>query len=115
MDLVVRHSEQAGWLVVGVGGDVDLATAPQLRSVLQQTVGAAAGRDVAVDLRGVGFIDSIGLGVLIGSRRRVLGGGGHFAVVIDAERLQRTFEVAGLADVFTLMTSLDELPVSSHG
>jgi anti-sigma B factor antagonist len=53
----------AGHVVLAVTGDVDIATAPQLRARLADTLGRWPG--VVVDLDGVGFLDSTGLGVLV--------------------------------------------------
>lgn len=67
------HTRREGsWDVVMVGGDVDLSTTPRLRQVL---VGLASGDGpgVLVDLEGCTFIDSSGIGVLVGAVRRLRG------------------------------------------
>jgi anti-sigma B factor antagonist len=61
--------------VVRVGGEIDLASAPELRQCLDQTINGGS-RQLVVDLRQVGFMDSVGLGVLVGARRRLLAAGG---------------------------------------
>jgi anti-sigma B factor antagonist len=51
-------------MVVEVAGDLDMATAPQLRDGLQRVLEAGT-HNVVVDLAGVGFMDSSGLGALV--------------------------------------------------
>ncbi len=69
--------------MVAARGEVDVATAPALRAAVDEALDRGPA-DVVVDLPGVTFIDSTGLGVLIGARRRCLdagrrvpGGGGR--------------------------------------
>jgi anti-sigma B factor antagonist len=62
----------AGYTVVEVVGEIDLASAPGLRTCLHQTIDAG-GRRLVVDLRHVDFIDSMGIGVLVGAHRRLRG------------------------------------------
>ncbi len=64
MELSIDAGEHDGWQVVTVTGEIDLYTAPTLRDALGSAVDGGADR-VAVDLRPVGFMDSMGLGVLI--------------------------------------------------
>jgi len=58
--------------VVRVGGKIDIASVAELRHCLRQTVDAGS-RRLVVDLRQVSLMDSVGLGVLIGARRRLRG------------------------------------------
>src|SRR5688572_17409305 len=58
--------------VLEVAGDVDVHTAPQLRDRLNKLIDETDG-DIVVDLTGTGFIDSTGLGVLVGARKRLAG------------------------------------------
>jgi anti-sigma B factor antagonist len=69
LDLQVTTT--AGPTMVEVGGEIDLNSAPALRECLNQTIDAGS-RRLVVDLRQASFIDSVGLGVLIGARRRLL-------------------------------------------
>ena len=100
---VERHG---GATVVVARGEVDVATAPALRVAVDEALDRAPD-DVVVDLRGVTFIDSTGLGVLIGARRRSLDAGGRFRVLVTEPRILKVFEITGLADLFTIDPSLE--------
>lgn len=93
--------------VVSVTGDVDLFTAPELRQRLFAAVGRGT-RRVVVDLSEVTFIDSAGLGVLIGAHRRLEPRGG-LIVVCDHDWIVKTFRITGLDGVFTLAPSVDDV------
>ena len=58
--------EEHGWVVVAPRGEIDLLTAPEVRDALV----AAPGPRVALDLRGVGFLDTSGLRVILENDRR---------------------------------------------
>jgi anti-anti-sigma factor len=74
LDLQVTTS--GGSTVVEVAGEIDVASAPELRHCLYQRIDGGA-RRLVVDLRQVDFIDSMGLGVLMGAKRRLLAEGHH--------------------------------------
>lgn len=88
-------------------GEVDIYTSPALKSAL-----AAAAADgcstLIVDLNGVGFIDSSGLGVLVGALRRAREAGGDLRVVSVQEGIARILRITGLDHVFVLRATLDE-------
>ena len=68
--LSVRSStDEAHHTVLSLDGEVDLETAPGLRDQILEA--AADGATVVVDLRGVGFMDSPGLGILIYCHRQL--------------------------------------------
>jgi anti-anti-sigma factor len=58
--------------LVEVAGEIDFASAPELRDCLRQMIDGG-GRHLVVDLRQVSLMDSVGLGVLVGARERVRG------------------------------------------
>jgi anti-sigma B factor antagonist len=110
MDLRLELSERAGWSVLQVGGEVDVATAPRLREQLIKLVNDQRFR-VVVDLGGVDFIDSTGLGVLIGALKRLRSHDGRLDLVIDDPRVLKVFDITGLDQIFTIHPTV-ELAVS---
>ncbi len=92
--------------VVSATGEIDLATSPALRNRLQDAIGQR--RIVIVDLSDVTFIDSTGLGVLIGGLRRVNESGGEMRIVVTDPRVLKIFEITGLTELFSIRSSLAE-------
>ncbi len=103
----VDEDREAGRTVVTVSGEVDVATAPALRECLDRVVGLDEGA-VVVDLRGVTFIDSTGLGVLIGAHRASSDAGRELRLVLAEPRILKVFEITGLTDLFAIDGSLEE-------
>ncbi len=97
--------------VISVVGEIDLATAPELRAVLDRVLDAGAA-SLIVDLSGTTFIDSTALGVLIGAWKRTQNEGRTMSVVASDPRILRVFEITGLTDLFPLHGSLDEAMAS---
>ena len=102
----VEEDYRDGTSVVTVAGEVDVATAPALRDRLDQAVRREEG-PVVVDLLGVTFIDSTGLGVLIGAHRGCAAHGRELRLVIAEPRILKVFEITGLTDLFPIDTTLE--------
>jgi len=96
--------------LVEVAGEIDVATTPRLRSTLHDLADDEGVRFIVVDLDGVEFIDSSGLGVLIGCSRRLRsrGEGRGVKLVCSRANLLRVFEITGLDDVFPLYASVPD-------
>jgi len=90
-----------------VGGEVDLYTAPQIRERVIQLLDDGA-RHVIVDLREVDFLDSTGLGVLVGSLKRLREQDGSLKVVTAGGRIPQLFRLTGLDRAFQLLQSLPQ-------
>jgi anti-sigma B factor antagonist len=113
MDELFDASEETTdrYSMVTVTGEVDVATAPSLRSQLDQAIDR--GRPlVVVDLRAVTFIDSTGLGVLIRASRRVDERHGALRLVVAEPRILKLFEITGLTELFSI-SSTPELAVGA--
>lgn len=105
MDLSVSSRTEGERSVVCVVGEVDVYTAPQLRDRLSDLV-ASGEHHLVVDLSGVDFLDSTGLGVLVGGLNRVRGHGGSLALVCNTERILKVFRITGLTGLFPIHPEL---------
>jgi len=96
--------------VLTVTGEVDVATTPQLRSMLHQFADDASVQRIIIDLDGVDFMDSSGLGALIGCSRRLKmrGHGRELRIVCNRMHLLRVFKITGLDRVLLVSTSVPE-------
>lgn len=92
--------------VLEVGGEVDVYTAPRLRERLVELVDAGA-RNVVVDLGRVEFLDSTGLGVLVGALKRLRATNGTFGLVCAKEPLLKIFRITALDQVFPIYPSVE--------
>jgi anti-sigma B factor antagonist len=96
--------------IIRMTGDLDIATAPELRAHLLTLIEDGQ-NTFAVDLDGLDFIDSSGLGVLLGGLKRVRGTGGELALICSSEHLLKVLRITGLNSVFPIYVSVDALLV----
>jgi anti-sigma B factor antagonist len=94
-------------VVLRLAGEFDVYTAPQLRERVIELVDGGT-RHVLADLREVTFLDSTGLGSLIGGLKRLRARDGSLTLVTSAERILRIFRVTGLNRVFVVRPSVQE-------
>lgn len=106
MELTLDVSRSGDWSVVRVGGEIDLATAPTLRERLASVIEGGDHR-LVIDLGGVDFIDSTGLGSLIGALKRIRSHDGELRLVCDEPRILKVFEITGLDRVFEISPDLE--------
>ncbi len=107
MELDITTREIGGHAVVKLKGEVDIYTAPSLRETIVDSV--EKGRyKIAVDLDEVDFLDSIGLGVLVGGLKRVRPHNGELVIICNQEKILRIFKITGLAKIFKIYGSPDE-------
>jgi anti-sigma B factor antagonist len=106
MDLSLDTRPAGEQTVVVVGGEIDVYTAPKLRDRLVELVNAG-NYHLIIDLEAVDFLDSTGLGVLVGALKRVRVHQGSLRLVCTQERLVKIFRITGLAKVFTIYDSVE--------
>jgi anti-anti-sigma factor len=104
----VRWDARHGGVVVVASGEIDLATSPDLRTALRAPEAQAP--VVVLDLREVSFMDSSGLGVIVGQNKRAREEGFTFAVAISgASEVERILQISGLAATLDIRSTPDEL------
>jgi len=93
--------------VVAVTGEIDLFTAPELKSALGEALESGHTR-IVVDLTSTTFLDSTALGVLIGAVKRLRSRDGVLTIVNTDPNIAKTFEITGLDQIFTIRPTRDE-------
>jgi anti-sigma B factor antagonist len=93
-------------LVFRLKGSFDIATAPSVRAAL--TDASDGKQDVIVDLAGLEFLDSTGLGALIGAHRRATEMGGTLRLVVNEGPILRLLNITGLIRVLAVYHSLED-------
>ena len=112
MDLSLETRQVDDYTVIEVGGEIDVYTAPKLRERIIELVDEGQ-YHLVVDLEKVEFLDSTGLGVLVGGLKRVRGHDGSLQLVCTQERLLKIFRITGLSKVFAIHGSQSEALVAS--
>jgi anti-sigma B factor antagonist len=102
VDLKLDHHTKDGIEVVDVEGEIDVYTAPRLRELLIELVNNGHYQLV------VEFLDSTGLGVLVGGLKRVRAHDGSLDLVCTQERILKIFRITGLTKVFGIHDTVDE-------
>ncbi|WP_304412689.1 STAS domain-containing protein [Cellulomonas sp. URHD0024] len=92
--------------VVEVAGEIDVSSADALRDEISNVLERER-FDLVIDLRAVQFMDSTGLGVLVGTLKKVRSQGGTLQLVIDSERLLKVLRLTALLQVFTVHDTLE--------
>ncbi|MGH3261974.1 MAG: STAS domain-containing protein [Trebonia sp.] len=103
MELKVSCRFQGDHEVVTASGEIDLYTAPQLKSELAAVIERSAPTTrVVVDMSGVEFCDSTGMNVLLSCLRQARERGGELELAAPRPAVRKILSVTGLDAVFTV-------------
>ena len=105
MTFAVQSTPRNGSVVIAVTGDVDIATADELRAHLARAV--ECHEVVVVDLAGVGFMDSTGLGVLVASYNRAARSGRRLVVARPQKIVKNALRLVQVDTVINVYETLD--------
>src|SRR5690349_18705603 len=114
VDLKLGHHARDGIEVIDVQGEIDMYAAPRLRELLIDLVSTGS-YQLVVNLDTVGFLDSTGLGVLVGGLKRVRAHDGSLDLVCTQQRILTIFRVTGLTEVFGIYQTVDQAIAAAKG
>jgi anti-sigma B factor antagonist len=98
------ESEQSGMPVLRAQGEIDVASAPEFHASLSDLIREDT-EILIVDLSEVSFMDSTGLGVLVGVEKQMSEAGHEMRLVVTQPQITRLLELTGLNEVFTIVSS----------
>jgi anti-sigma B factor antagonist len=107
MELGIRTDRDGSVATVTLEGEVDVYTAPRLKEELVALLDAGC-TSMIVDLEKVAFIDSSGLGVLVGALRRAREKDGVVRLVCTRDSVLKIFRITGLDKVFPIFSDASE-------
>src|SRR6476469_8871018 len=106
MHLQVDTVRRGDYTVLQPQGEIDFATGPQLKDAITEAL-VAGDVHLVVDLLKVDFIESTGLGALIGGRRRAHALKGSLSLVCTEDQMLKIFRITGLDKVFSIHDDVD--------
>lgn len=95
-------------LVVKLNGEIDHHIAADIKRAIEDEYYAGRYKNIILDFEGVGFMDSSGVGMVIGRYKTTALYGGKFAVVNVHRQMERIFELSGLARLVSAYASVEE-------
>jgi anti-sigma B factor antagonist len=108
-DFIVDSQITGRTVTLVLSGELDLLSSPLLEQALEDAYQSNP-ELIVVDLRGLEFMDSTGLHRLIAAHQRAVQSGQRFGLVRGGEQMRRLFELAGIADLLTIVDAPEELP-----
>ncbi len=106
LSIDVSSANDGAIQLFALSGTLDIATSPSLRAALME----AADRDkheIIVDLSQLEFLDSTGLGALIGAHKRAAEHDGAVRLVTHEGQILRLLRITGLLDVFSVYPTVE--------
>jgi anti-anti-sigma factor len=105
-ELRLSSKRRDGFLIVAVGGELDVVTSRQFDEYLTQTHGEDD--RVILDLSAVDFMDTGSLAVIVGHWKQLTAAGGTLVLAAARYRYTKTLWITGLADRLPLYDTVDE-------
>jgi anti-sigma B factor antagonist len=101
-----------GATVFAVNGELDIYTAPELKERLASLIEGGT-HQLILDLEGLEFLDSTGLGALLGALKKIRSHDGYIDIVCTQRRILRIFKITSLDKVFGIYDSASDA-LASH-
>jgi anti-sigma B factor antagonist len=112
-EIQISHHHVNDWTIVEIHGEADVYTVPRIREHLFDRIREGRHR-IILDMLGVSFIDSTGLGLLVGIRKRMHPDEGELKLVSTNPSIRRIFKITGLHAVFRIYDSVEAAMTTSH-
>jgi anti-sigma B factor antagonist len=114
VDISVSQTTAGDVPIVAVSGEVDVYSAPALKDNITEILQSGV-TTLILDLTGVAFLDSTGLGALVEARAATSDAGGSLPLVCSQDRILKLFTITGLDGVFTIYPSIGDAVAGLRG
>ena len=108
MDVRCSVDQRPNATIVHVAGEIDLVNAAKLREVFIDVLAATPSTHLIVDLAEVGFLDSTGIGVIVGAHKRLTASDGRLTVVVATAAVRKVLQTTGLLKAWHVTESVED-------
>lgn len=108
MEIEIEIKEKNNLKFFNLRGEIDVYTSPKLKEKVVEELEKKV-ENLVINLQEVSYIDSTGLGILIGALKRMKEREGNLYLIFSSPRLKRIFEITGLNKIFLIYESEEEL------
>jgi len=105
----LQITERSYGLDAALTGEIDLSTVEEIESRLHETKNGDDARTISLDLRGVSFLDSSGLRLVLRLHQEMKDTGRRLVVIQGPRRVARVFELSGVEDKLEIVADPGEL------
>jgi len=100
-EMRVDNRDENGKIRIIISGEIDISTAPDFKTRLYEVIGDGT-KDIELVCDGLSYIDSTGLGILVGALKRVKNHQNNVYIYQLRENIKKLFRITGLDKVFIL-------------
>ncbi|MGB9779418.1 anti-sigma F factor antagonist [Caldanaerobacter sp.] len=104
----VKISKKDYTLIVKIDGELDHHQAESVKKTIDEEYEKKDCKNIIFDLKNLTFMDSSGIGVIIGRYKKVKNNGGKVAIANTGQHLKKLIEVSGLLRIIKCYNSLEE-------
>ena len=104
----IASTVKANKMIIKVKGDLDLVSAQQFKQVVERSIVKGRTKNIILDLEEVGFIDSSGLGVILGRYKNLRNRGGRLSIINPQPQVTRLLELSGIGKLAHIYNSEKE-------
>ena len=104
--MTVTTTEARGCTLVTIAGELDIYTSPNLGEAISELIREGSS-NLVIDLTSVEFLDSTGLGVLVGALKKIKACDGSLRLVCNEDRLLKIFRLTALISVFDIYDTVE--------
>lgn len=106
--MYLKFDREDDKLIASIIGELDHHSAEEVRVRIDDRIERDDVKKVILDFHGVTFMDSSGIGVVVGRYKKVTSRGGKICIVDINKSVKRVFELAGLFNIINSFDSVDE-------
>ncbi len=106
--MISEYCKEKRTLIIKVTEEIDQHTADKLRRNIDNDIAIYSPQKVQFDFDGIEFMDSSGIGMVLGRYKMVKMLGGNFEIINANKRLKKIFDMSGVSRIIEIKESNDE-------